>query len=434
MRRLAIQWGRDGWMSASSNIQRLVFGEYPWTQPVWADVGPSIGAGFVGVYERIHHDKIVDEVPPICASWEVALWYAGNMRPIGRYASIEAYEEADSHTRVLFRDGCRPAAPYREAEPIGSIFEEFCQTVIEEIRNATEPQTPAEDGAGEGQTLTVYGDYVAGDKSTGVDQRGQQVHGPQINVGGNVSGPMASGQFESAATVGGGEAVDQRGVAEDKVAYQAHVQDIGWMDWMSDGEVAGTTGQSRHMEAIRIQLGHNVPPKMSVTYQVYVQGIEWMDWMPDGEAAGTTGRSRRMEAIRIRLTNAPPGYSIVYRTHVEGIGWMNWVSDGKVAGTTGEERRLEAICIRLQTTDALPMNELTLTEEEPREFELASLRRQLAEEEKNRLLIEEKLSEFVLETEEPPTLIKEYRQKQEVIERLKRQIKELEQSTSDELE
>jgi len=36
-------------------------------------------------------------------------------------------------------------------------------------------------------------DFVSGAKHTAVDQRGQQVHGPQINVAGDVHGPMPSG-------------------------------------------------------------------------------------------------------------------------------------------------------------------------------------------------------------------------------------------------
>jgi len=36
--------------------------------------------------------------------------------------------------------------------------------------------------------------------------------------------------------------------------YQAHVQDVGWQDWVNEGEVAGTTGQSKRLEAIRIKL------------------------------------------------------------------------------------------------------------------------------------------------------------------------------------
>jgi len=39
----------------------------------------------------------------------------------------------------------------------------------------------------------------------------QEIHGPQTTIGGDVKGPVASGQFESAAAVGGGKAADRRG-------------------------------------------------------------------------------------------------------------------------------------------------------------------------------------------------------------------------------
>lgn len=57
--------------------------------------------------------------------------------------------------------------------------------------------------------LVVDGDFVAGDKRTGIDQRGQEVHGPQSNVAGNVHGPVLSGEFQSSVAVGG-EAADRR--------------------------------------------------------------------------------------------------------------------------------------------------------------------------------------------------------------------------------
>jgi len=130
-----------------------------------------------------------------------------------------------------------------------------------------------------------------------------------------------------------------------KVAYQAHVEADAWLGWVSDGTIAGSTGEDRRMEAIRIKLGQDVPPGMGVTYQAHVEGIGWTDWVSDGEDAGTTGLYKRLEAIRVRLTNAPSGYSIFYQPYVEGHEWMNWVSDGELAGTVGERRRLEAIRI-----------------------------------------------------------------------------------------
>lgn len=40
----------------------------------------------------------------------------------------------------------------------------------------------------------------------------------------------------------------------DSVTYETHVQDIGWQKPKEDGEVAGTTGHSKKIEAIQIQL------------------------------------------------------------------------------------------------------------------------------------------------------------------------------------
>ena len=63
-----------------------------------------------------------------------------------------------------------------------------------------------------------------------------------------------------------------------------------------------------------------------------------------------------------------------------------------------------------------------------REFKIASLRRQLINEEKNLLLIQERKSEFPLEINIPLYLIEQERRKKEHIEKLKLRIKELEQS------
>jgi uncharacterized protein YjdB len=71
-----------------------------------------------------------------------------------------------------------------------------------------------------------------------------------------------------------------------------------------------------------------------------------MPAVSDGETAGTVGQSKRIEAIKINL-NGLPGYSVEYRVHVQNIGWMAWQKDGAVAGTTAQSLRLEAIEIRV---------------------------------------------------------------------------------------
>lgn len=127
------------------------------------------------------------------------------------------------------------------------------------------------------------------------------------------------------------------------ITYQVHVKDNGWMNTVSSGNTAGTTGQSRRMEAIKINL-NNVDG--SLKYQVHVQDYGWLSETYAGNIAGTTGQSKRMEAIIIKLENS--SYKIKYRVHTKDIGWMNWVESGQVAGTTGQSRRIEAIQIVIE--------------------------------------------------------------------------------------
>ena len=39
-----------------------------------------------------------------------------------------------------------------------------------------------------------------------------------------------------------------------KITYQAHIADDGWLTAVSNGKTAGSTGQSKRMEAIKINL------------------------------------------------------------------------------------------------------------------------------------------------------------------------------------
>ena len=129
------------------------------------------------------------------------------------------------------------------------------------------------------------------------------------------------------------------------VQYRAHVKGKGWLDWQVDGTTAGTTGESRRMEAAQIQLIN--PNNTQICYQPHVQGLGWMGSSCDGAVAGTTGQNRRMEAIKIWLNGAPAGCSVQYRAHVKGNGWLPWVANGAVAGTTGQARRMEAVQVKL---------------------------------------------------------------------------------------
>lgn len=130
------------------------------------------------------------------------------------------------------------------------------------------------------------------------------------------------------------------------LSYSAHVQNFGWMDWVSAGQTAGTVGYSLRMEGLKL----NVDSALSgnIEYRAHVENIGWMDWVKDGQMAGTEGKSLRVEAFQIKLTGElAQQYKLRYRAHVQNIGWMDWVQDGETAGTTGLSLRAEALEIRL---------------------------------------------------------------------------------------
>jgi len=84
-----------------------------------------------------------------------------------------------------------------------------------------------------------------------------------------------------------------------KIVYRTHVENIGWQNWVSNDEMAGTSGQSLRIEALQIYLENM--ENYTVEYKVYIQGIGWTDWYIDGETAGTLGQGRRIEAFIARL-------------------------------------------------------------------------------------------------------------------------------------
>ena len=132
-----------------------------------------------------------------------------------------------------------------------------------------------------------------------------------------------------------------------KIKYQTHIQDIGWQDWKYDGTLAGTEGQSKRLEAIKIELEES--DKYSIMYRVHIQDIGWQDWRYDGEKAGTEGQSKRLEAIQIKIVDKQTSISVNYSVHVQDIGWQNLKTEEKIAGTEGQSKRLEAINIELLT-------------------------------------------------------------------------------------
>lgn len=145
------------------------------------------------------------------------------------------------------------------------------------------------------------------------------------------------------------------------IYYRAHIQSEGWMAWAKDGEAAGSTGHSLRLEALQIELvrkGDPAPAEdgsrsepfidgTTVRVEAHAAGIGWMPAVSFGAVAGTTGQTRQLEALRARVANAEYPGGITYQVHAAGIGWQGARSDGQIAGTTGQGRRIEALTMSL---------------------------------------------------------------------------------------
>ncbi|MEQ2651468.1 YDG domain-containing protein [Coprococcus hominis (ex Arizal et al. 2022)] len=138
------------------------------------------------------------------------------------------------------------------------------------------------------------------------------------------------------------------------VEYRTHVQSFGWQGWKYNGVMSGTSGKAKRLEGINIKLT-NKPYSGNIVYTTHVQSIGWQGnennvntWFRDGQMAGTSGRAKRLEAIRIALTGEmAEHYDVYYRVHAQTYGWLAWAKNGEAAGTAGLSKRLEGIQIVL---------------------------------------------------------------------------------------
>ena len=144
------------------------------------------------------------------------------------------------------------------------------------------------------------------------------------------------------------------------VYYRVHVANKGWLGWTKNGGTAGSTGLALQTEAIQIKIvkkkttvatnGISALSKPTLTYKGYSESVGWQKNVNDGVTAGTTGQSKRLEALVINLKDFDGKNGIQYRAHVSNVGWQSWKNSGKTAGTTGEGKAIEAVQIKLSST------------------------------------------------------------------------------------
>lgn len=136
------------------------------------------------------------------------------------------------------------------------------------------------------------------------------------------------------------------------ISYTTHVENIGWQQYVSNGDMAGTSGRGLRLEGIKIKVNNN-DYDGNIEYRTHIENLGWEnEYKKNDDMSGTSGRGLRLEAIQIKLTgDIADYYDVYYRVHAENFGWLGWARNGEEAGTSGYAYRLEGINIRLVKKD-----------------------------------------------------------------------------------
>jgi len=127
------------------------------------------------------------------------------------------------------------------------------------------------------------------------------------------------------------------------IRYRAHVQNLGWCDWVHDGQIAGTTGHALRLEALQVEA-----PGWEIACSAHLELLGWKKYGP-GVEIGTVGEARRLEALGFDVLKRPNnGLSLEFQVHVEGYGWLPWTKEGYATGSVGQARRIEAVRLVLR--------------------------------------------------------------------------------------
>ena len=145
-----------------------------------------------------------------------------------------------------------------------------------------------------------------------------------------------NGQTDPDGDTKSGGAIQTRKNKTGDVSYKVHSRGYGWLESRCDGDMAGTTGQNRRIEALKIWLKEG--KINSVKVHLKTDGDKTYNNPTKDTVIGTTGQKKRIEAITIN-SDVP----LRYRVHQKTYGWTGWVSNGKTAGKTGQSKQLEAI-------------------------------------------------------------------------------------------
>lgn len=55
------------------------------------------------------------------------------------------------------------------------------------------------------------------------------------------------------------------------------------------------------IQAVKVELEGNAATQYDIYYRTYCQSYGWLDWAKNGEIAGTIGMNKRVEAFEVKL-------------------------------------------------------------------------------------------------------------------------------------
>jgi Clostridial hydrophobic W len=116
---------------------------------------------------------------------------------------------------------------------------------------------------------------------------------------------------------------------------------------VNNNEFGGTRGESRRLEGFQINIAPAIPG-LGCRYMAHLQDIGDVPWVTEGQFVGTRGESRGLEGFAIELTGPSSGnYNAYYMAHLENIGDTVFFSAGQFCGTRGRSLQVEGMLVHI---------------------------------------------------------------------------------------
>ena len=141
------------------------------------------------------------------------------------------------------------------------------------------------------------------------------------------------------------------------IKYRSHVQDLGTLAWVRDGQTSGTTGDALRLEALQIDVEALCKKKgysdVKIDALAHIQNIGDVTYQNIGKDTiiGTEGESKRLEGLELQCTGLPNGKALKFQVHEQDKGWSSVATADEVGafrGSVGEKRRIEAVKIWIE--------------------------------------------------------------------------------------